>query len=144
MQITGGPNSRSSSGLIQLDSSQNITFDGTLNFVSYKYYVGTSVYFDHIGAYYSIFSIFTTVRLTSTTLHTPLWTSIIYVGTNYLVLYGYLYGATAFNGYYIITSITLTGWQYVGCYLENTIVGGSVVNKFYYSKLLFTFNILLN
>ena len=52
LQITGGPNSRSSSGLIQLDSSQNITFDGTLNFVSYKYYVGTSVYFDHIGAYY--------------------------------------------------------------------------------------------
>ena len=68
---------------------------------------------------YSIFSIFTTVRLTSTTLHTPLWTSIIYVGTNYLVLYGYLYGATAFNGYYIITSITLTGWQYVGCYDYN-------------------------
>ena len=52
LQISGGPNARSSSGLIQLDSSQDITFDGTLNFASYKYYVGTSVYFDHVANYY--------------------------------------------------------------------------------------------
>ena len=154
-EIARGPNARKSSGIIQLDSFQDIIFEGTMSFSSYKYYIGASVYFDHIGYYSAIFSIYTTVWLTSTTTHNPLWTLLVYRGPNYIYLFNHLYGSTSFSGSYTLIYTTPTGWLYFGWYLESNIVEGNVVNSYYFSKwqlllkmkinllILFKHNILL-
>ena len=46
-EISSGPNARAESGMIQLDVNNNVDFDTHLNFASWTYYVGMSIYINY-------------------------------------------------------------------------------------------------